>query len=75
MPYAYKPCLLEINNNVEFKREYVEFCSTTMPMTTKLGRMGTYHKRLLQARSRDKLKILYLPYKVPIVTKFAGIVT
>ena len=49
MLYAFKPCALEINSNGGFKRDHVEPCyqrhsisTTTLPMSTKLGRMVTY---------------------------------
>ena len=55
MPFASKPCSLEINSNRGLKREHLESSSstskniifnTTMPMATKFGRALTYLERL-----------------------------
>ena len=70
IPYAFKPCPVEINSNIGFKQIlwiYVEFCSsntksitpTTMPMTTKLGRVVTYHETLQPIKSYDPLITWY----------------
>ena len=54
------------------------FSPTRMPMTTKLGKMIICIAGLLTcglARSRDKLKALYLQYTVSMTMNFGRIVT
>ena len=56
MPCAFMLCALEINKNGGFKLEHVESChsskkkhhnsTTTMPVTTNIDRVVTYHEGL-----------------------------
>ena len=73
MPLTFKQCHIEINSNGGLKLEsyssnnWKHISSTTIPITTKLGGVVTYHEGLSPIKSNDPL--IMLSFKIKWQTK------
>ena len=73
MPLTIKQCHIEINSNGGLKLEsyssnnWKHISSTTIPITTKLGGVVTYHEGLSPIKSNDPL--IMLSFKIKWQTK------